>query len=94
MHAGFLASAGRDAVIHVYECQGFTLVNTLEEHSAAVTAVAFRCVPLGDWIRGARPGVSPSHEVLQFAAPSNLWSHFVPPPSYSLQWRLPAKLQR
>jgi WD40 repeat protein len=41
--AGFLVSGGRDGVLHIYDvAQGYTLVNTLDEHSAAVTAVRFR----------------------------------------------------
>ncbi|KAL6755136.1 hypothetical protein V8C86DRAFT_2437065 [Haematococcus lacustris] len=39
---GFLATGGRDAVIHVFDvASGYQLVNTLEDHSAAVTSVRF-----------------------------------------------------
>ncbi|GFH16154.1 uncharacterized protein HaLaN_12523 [Haematococcus lacustris] len=38
---GYLATGGRDAVIHVFDvASGYQLVNTLEDHSAAVTSVS------------------------------------------------------
>eukprot|EP00967_Tisochrysis_lutea_P055860 scaffold70403_cov17-Tisochrysis_lutea.AAC.1 len=44
--AGFLASGGRDSVIHIYAVANkYALVNTLEDHSASVTAVRFRPTP-------------------------------------------------
>ncbi|KAJ9523592.1 hypothetical protein QJQ45_007333 [Haematococcus lacustris] len=42
LSAGYLATGGRDAVIHVFDvASGYQLVNTLEDHSAAVTSVRF-----------------------------------------------------
>ncbi|KAG1652391.1 hypothetical protein FOA52_010219 [Chlamydomonas sp. UWO 241] len=38
---GFLATGSRDGIIHVFETVDFSLVNTLDEHNGAVTAVRF-----------------------------------------------------
>lgn len=41
---GFLATAGKDCAVHVFDvASNYTLVNSLDEHSAAVTSVRFRC---------------------------------------------------
>ncbi|RLN89069.1 hypothetical protein BBJ28_00004887 [Nothophytophthora sp. Chile5] len=38
----FMASGGKDQLVHVYDCgKGHAVLSTLESHSAAVTAVAF-----------------------------------------------------
>ncbi|RLN48132.1 hypothetical protein BBJ28_00001785 [Nothophytophthora sp. Chile5] len=38
----FMASGGKDQLVHVYDCgKGHAVLSTLENHSAAVTAVAF-----------------------------------------------------
>ena len=40
--SGFLATGGRDGMIHVFETSDWTLVNSLEQHSGLpVTAVRF-----------------------------------------------------
>ena len=38
----FLSSAGRDRLLHVFDCdQDYGLVQTLDDHSAAITAIRF-----------------------------------------------------
>jgi len=51
---GFLASGGRDSVIHVFDVANkYALVNTLEDHSASVTAVKFRCARFGPVLKAS-----------------------------------------